>query len=153
MIDFVIFCVFELILFVSILIGNLIVIYVMSREKMLQRKSNIYILSLAVADLMIGLVGIPMMFPMSVIRNKVLQYSNMNFSQNFDYRPHDYNLCKFSTCVTCSLCITYFNCWIAVAVDRYHAICRPISYRISTGTFSTKCILVLCWFSSISWLV
>lgn len=40
-------------------IGNYLVIYIFLREKKLQRRANYYIISLAVADLLTGLLGIP----------------------------------------------------------------------------------------------
>lgn len=42
--------------------GNSVVIYVMSREKKLRRKSNYYVISVAIADLLVGLVVIPFSF-------------------------------------------------------------------------------------------
>lgn len=55
----VISIVIEAIAFVLTVIGNLIVIYAVTRGNKLQKKSNIYILSIGVADLMVGLVAIP----------------------------------------------------------------------------------------------
>lgn len=55
-------CVFFLLesiaLFLTV-VGNGIVIYVMCSEKKIKRKSNVYILSVAVADLLVGLVAVP----------------------------------------------------------------------------------------------
>lgn len=53
------FYVLEFIAFSFTVVGNVIVIYVMTRGKKLQRRSNIYILSVAVADLMMGTLVIP----------------------------------------------------------------------------------------------
>lgn len=39
--------------------GNFVVICVMTREKKLRKKSNLYIISVAVADLLIGIFGFP----------------------------------------------------------------------------------------------
>lgn len=49
----------ELVAFFFGVIGNSIVVYAMASEKKLRRQSNIYILSVAAADLLIGLVAIP----------------------------------------------------------------------------------------------
>lgn len=57
---FVAFFTFELIVFLFTVVGNAIVIYVMAQKKNMKRKSNIYILSVAVADLLVGLVVIPL---------------------------------------------------------------------------------------------
>lgn len=53
------FTLLEVSAFVFCVFGNSIVIYVMTRQKKLRRKSNYYIISVAVADLLIGLIGIP----------------------------------------------------------------------------------------------
>lgn len=50
----------DIILFCCCVIGNSVVIYVIRRERKLKRKSNYHILSVCVADLLIGLIGIPL---------------------------------------------------------------------------------------------
>lgn len=55
----IVFVSLEVWAFVFSVVGNSVVIYVMSREKKLRRKSNYYIISVAIADILIGLVGIP----------------------------------------------------------------------------------------------
>lgn len=50
----------EFIAFFLSVTGNVIIIYVMTRDKKLEKKSNNYILSVAVADLLVGLVAIPL---------------------------------------------------------------------------------------------
>lgn len=47
-------------LFLGSAIGNAVVIYVISSDDKLKSKSNYHILSVAVADLLIGLFGIPL---------------------------------------------------------------------------------------------
>lgn len=54
-----VFALLEAWAFVFGVFGNFVVIYVMTREKKLRRKSNYYIISVASADLLIGLIGIP----------------------------------------------------------------------------------------------
>lgn len=55
----ILFFLSELIAFLLTVIGNLVVIWVMSREKMLRKKSNHYVLSVSFADLLVGLVALP----------------------------------------------------------------------------------------------
>lgn len=54
------FSIVEFSLFLCSIIGNSVVIYVISRDKKLKSKSNYHILSVATADLLIGLFGIPL---------------------------------------------------------------------------------------------
>lgn len=49
----------EIFLAVISVIGNVLVIFVFCREKQLKRRTNFYIISLAVADVLVGLLGIP----------------------------------------------------------------------------------------------
>jgi hypothetical protein len=55
-----VFGILDLAIFVCSVVGNSVVIYVISRDKKLKSKSNYHILSVATADLMIGLLGIPL---------------------------------------------------------------------------------------------
>ena len=54
-----VFALLEAWAFVFSVLGNFLVIYVMTREKKLRRKSNYYIISVASVDLLVGLFGIP----------------------------------------------------------------------------------------------
>lgn len=54
------FIILESIACIFSVVGNVIVIYAMTREKKLERKSNIYVLSVAFADLLVALVVIPL---------------------------------------------------------------------------------------------
>lgn len=56
----VVFLIVDFGLFCCSVVGNAVVIYVISRDKKLKSKSNYHILSVAVADFTIGLVGIPL---------------------------------------------------------------------------------------------
>lgn len=56
----VIFLIVDFGLFCCSVIGNAIVIYVISRDKKLKSKSNYHILSVATADFIIALFGIPL---------------------------------------------------------------------------------------------
>jgi 7 transmembrane receptor (rhodopsin family) len=56
----VIFLIVDFGLFCCSVIGNAIVIYVISRDKKLKNKANYHILSVAVGDFTIGLIGIPL---------------------------------------------------------------------------------------------
>lgn len=54
------FLVLDIAVFLCSVIGNSVVIYVISREKALKSKLNLLILSVATSDFMIGLIGIPL---------------------------------------------------------------------------------------------
>lgn len=56
----IVFIVLDFGFFCCSIVGNSVVIYVISRDHKLKSKSNYHILSVAVADLLIGLFGIPL---------------------------------------------------------------------------------------------
>ena len=49
----------EILVAVCAVVGNALVILVFCRERRLRRRTNYYIISLAIADLLVGLLGIP----------------------------------------------------------------------------------------------
>lgn len=60
-------------LFCCSIVGNSVVIYVISRDKKLKSKSNIHVLSVATADLFIGLFGIPLgVYAVSITRSLIM---------------------------------------------------------------------------------
>lgn len=59
MIVLIAFLALEFVAFFLSVIGNIIVIYVIARSKYAKKRSSIFILSVAVADLLVGLIGIP----------------------------------------------------------------------------------------------
>lgn len=56
----VLFTLLELVAFVLSVIGNISVIYELIRKKNLKRKSNLFIISIAVCDLGFGLIANPL---------------------------------------------------------------------------------------------
>lgn len=53
------YTIMELLVAVVAVIGNALVIVVFYRERRLRRRTNYYIISLAIADLLVGLLGVP----------------------------------------------------------------------------------------------
>ena len=53
------YAVMEALVAIIAVIGNALVIIVFHRERRLRRRTNYYIISLALADLLVGLLGIP----------------------------------------------------------------------------------------------
>lgn len=53
------FALFESVAFLFCVIGNMSVIYVMIRGRNLERKSNVFIISVAICELLFGLFSIP----------------------------------------------------------------------------------------------
>ncbi|XP_017291706.1 trace amine-associated receptor 1-like [Kryptolebias marmoratus] len=111
--------------------GNLLVIISVLYFKQLHTPTNFLILSLAVADLLVGIVVFPL---------------TMTFSPSFCMYHRDV-FCKirssfgmyFCTCSILHLC--------CISVDRYYAVCQPLMYK---SKISHHVVLVMI---AVSWIV
>lgn len=97
-------------------IGNGMVIYVFRKERRLRRRTNYYIISLAIADLLVGLFGVPFAILASV------------------GIPNNLYACLFSLTILVVLCTISIFCLVAVSVDRYWAILYPMGYSRNVRT-------------------
>lgn len=97
-------------------IGNGLVIVAFQRERRLRRRTNYYIVSLAVADLLVGLVGIPCAILTSI------------------GLPRHLHLCMFSVSLLIVLCTVSILSLVAVSADRYWAILYPMAYSTNSST-------------------
>jgi len=100
-------------------IGNLLVVIVFIQDKRLRKVTNFYIISLAIADLLVGLIGIP-----SAILTRI-------------GIPRDsFNVCLGMLSLLVVLCTISILNLLAVSLDRYWAILHPLDYhrRISGMT-------------------
>ncbi|XKL63363.1 hypothetical protein PGB90_005727 [Kerria lacca] len=100
----------EIIVSVVTVAGNTLVLIAFKRERKLRRRTNYYIVSLAVADLLVGLIGIPCAILSSVGLPKHLE------------------TCLLSVSLLVVLCTISIFSLVAVSVDRYWAILHPMSY-------------------------
>ncbi|XP_046681060.1 adenosine receptor A2a [Homalodisca vitripennis] len=108
-------------------IGNLLVILAFRRERRLRRRTNYYIVSLAAADLLVGLLGIPCALLTSV-----------------GLPPHKH-VCLFTTSLLVVLCTISIFSLVAVSVDRYWAILYPMGYSRNVRTKTAIGIICVCW--------
>ncbi|CAL4102286.1 unnamed protein product, partial [Meganyctiphanes norvegica] len=112
----IIYLISEVIVALLAVMGNAMVIAVFTLERKLRRLTNYYIVSLALADLLVGLVGVPC---------AILTYLGL---------PKELRACLFMLSFLMMLCTVSIFCLVAVSVDRYWAILHPLLYsRIMTG--------------------
>ncbi|CAH1375400.1 unnamed protein product [Tenebrio molitor] len=117
----------EVLVAVFAVIGNALVIFVFRKERRLRRRTNYYIVSLAAADLLVGLLGIPFAIMSSI------------------GLPTNLHACLFTVSLLVVLCTISIFCLVAVSVDRYWAILHPMGYSRNVRTKTAIVIITVCW--------
>ncbi|XP_072563360.1 5-hydroxytryptamine receptor 4 [Paramormyrops kingsleyae] len=113
----------------STVLGNLLVVLAIAYFRRLRSATNTFIMSLAVADLLVGLV----VMPCSAVRT---------VDGCWYFGPALCRLHSSLDVMLCSASIFHLSC---IAFDRYHAVCHPLLYasRMSRGRVAV--LLGLCW--------
>ncbi|XP_068153752.1 uncharacterized protein AdoR isoform X2 [Drosophila tropicalis] len=121
------YTVFEILVAIVSIIGNVLVIIVFRRERKLRRRTNYYIVSLAMADFLVGSLGVPFAILASI------------------GLPHNLHACLFTVSLLVVLCTISIFCLVAVSVDRYWAILYPMAYSRNVRTRTAIVIISMCW--------
>ncbi|XP_058470110.1 trace amine-associated receptor 1-like [Solea solea] len=123
------FCIFAGSLSVLITFGNLLVITSIVYFKQLHTPTNFLMLSLAVADLLVGLLVMP--------------FSVVLFVSSY-WRLEDL-LCKVRGSLDVLLCnSSIWNVW-CISVDRYYAVCQPLRYRTKINVRVVWIMIMVSW--------
>lgn len=117
--------------FILSLFGNSIVIFVMLTSRRIFTKSRYYIISVAISDLLIGILSISF----AVLR--AIRIKNPSFHVGE-------LICRFLTTSMLILLSSLILQLVTVSFDRYWAICHPISYRNKSNNCA-KVGIVSCW--------
>lgn len=120
----------EIVVAVLSVIGNLLVIVVFYRYQVLRTITNYYVISLAVADLLVGLVGIP-----SALFTAV-------------GLPHNFHACLFMTSVLMLLCTGSIFSLVGVTIDRFWAIFYPLTYHGGMTHRRALITITVCWMTA-----
>ncbi|KAL1512729.1 hypothetical protein ABEB36_002270 [Hypothenemus hampei] len=115
-----------------ILIGNSLVLVAMYRFKRLRTPSNYLVMSLATSDL-----GVGMYMPVGF-------YLELNSANTYPNFP----LCLFSYGVVISLCCVSVLVMVAIAVDRFTSLARPLRYNNLITHSAVERYIVIFWFYS-----
>nr|XP_046230106.1 trace amine-associated receptor 1-like [Scatophagus argus] len=109
--------------------GNLLVIISIIYFKQLHTPTNCLILSLALADLLVGVLVYP--FIMEYILTLGLYHNDL--SRNIE---HGINTC-LSTCSILNLC--------CISIDRYYAVCQPLTYATKINVCVAVIMILVSW--------
>lgn len=111
----------EVLVAVVAVLGNALTITVFVVERKLRRRTNYYIVSLALADLLVGVFGIPFAILTSI------------------GLPRPLWACLFMLSTLLILCTVSIFCLLAVSIDRYWAILYPLRYsRVMTARIARR---------------
>ena len=111
----------EIVVAILAVVGNAITLYVFVIDRKLRRLTNYYIASLALADLLVGVLGVPF----AILTSLGL--------------PRPLWACLMMLSFLMVLCTISIFCLVAVSVDRYWAILYPLVYsRVMTGKLARR---------------
>nr|XP_040054015.1 adenosine receptor A2a-like [Gasterosteus aculeatus aculeatus] len=111
--------------------GNVLVCWAVCLNSNLQSITNFFVVSLAVADIAVGLLAIPFAITIST-----------GFCADFFG-------CLFIACFVLILTQSSIFSLLAIAVDRYIAIKDPLRYNSLVTGQRAKCVITLCWVLSV----
>lgn len=110
--------------------GNVFVIYIVCRRQRFRQRANVFVVSLAVADLAVAIL----VMPFSILNQFVdLLWLNRK-SVRWLYLSLDISLT--STSILNLMCMT---------VDRYVAICLPFIYSFLMKHITVAALVIVCW--------
>ncbi|XP_058497741.1 5-hydroxytryptamine receptor 4 [Solea solea] len=118
--------------FVSIactVVGNFLVVLSIAYFKQLQSPTNSFVMSLAVADCLVGLI----VMPYSMIRTvEGCWYFGALF-------------CRLHSSLDVMLCTASIFHLSCIAFDRYYAVCHPLIYALKMSSRQVAFLIVVCW--------
>ncbi|XP_033100175.1 G-protein coupled receptor 161-like [Anneissia japonica] len=102
-----------IIIMVLALVGNSITLAILYKKESLRTKTSVFVANLAIADLLNGLLVMPVILSASIANNW----------------PFGNAFCQVSAVITVQLCLTSISTLCAVAIERYHSIVNPMVYE------------------------
>ncbi|XP_007435444.1 adenosine receptor A2a-like [Python bivittatus] len=126
----VVYIVFELVIALLAILGNILVCWAVYLNSNLQNVTNYFVASLAAADIAVGVLAIPFAITIST-----------GFCAFF------YG-CLFIACFVLVLTQSSIFSLLAIAIDRIIAIRIPLRYNALVTSSRAKGVIAICWFLS-----
>ncbi|KAJ8414723.1 hypothetical protein AAFF_G00022460 [Aldrovandia affinis] len=126
-----IYILLELVIAVLAVLGNVLVCWAVYLNSNLQSITNFFVVSLAVADIAVGVLAIP--FAITISTGFCAQFYG----------------CLFIACFVLVLTQSSIFSLLAIAVDRYIAIKIPLRYNSLVTGQRAKGIIAICWVLSV----
>ncbi|XP_076149351.1 5-hydroxytryptamine receptor 4 [Alosa pseudoharengus] len=110
-------------------VGNFLVVLAIAYFKQLQSPTNCFVMSLAVADFLVGLL----VMPSSMVRTVE---GCWHFGATF---------CQLHSSLDVMLCTASIFHLSCIAFDRYYAVCNPLVYSSKMSPGRVVLLIVVCW--------
>ncbi|KAM7005841.1 adenosine receptor A1-like [Tautogolabrus adspersus] len=127
----VIYTLMEVLIAVCCCLGNMLVILALWSGKSIKEPTFCLIVSLAVADLMVGCVAIPVAV---VVDGRV---------------KTSFHGCLFLSCVEILFTLVSVLCLVAITVDRFLRVYIPLSYKRTVTPRHSRLVVAACWLVAI----
>ncbi|XP_044729370.1 cholecystokinin receptor-like, partial [Chrysoperla carnea] len=123
------------IIFVLAILGNILVLVTLAQNKRMRTVTNVYLLNLAFADFLLGVFCMPFTLVGQLLRN-------------FIFGATVCKLIPYFQAVSVSVGVWTL---VAISLERYCAICRPLKSRSWQTQFHAYKMIILVWISSLVW--
>ncbi|XP_058443700.1 5-hydroxytryptamine receptor 2A-like [Malaya genurostris] len=120
------------VIFLLSVIGNLLVIFTLAQNKRMRTVTNVYLLNLAISDLLLGVFCMPFTLVGQVLRK-------------FIFGGIMCKLIPYFQAVSVSVAVWTL---VAISLERYFAICRPLSSRRWQTQFHAYKMITMVWLLS-----
>ncbi|KAJ8976233.1 hypothetical protein NQ317_009730 [Molorchus minor] len=135
-----------LIIFVLAVLGNSLVLVTLVRNKRMRTVTNVYLFNLAISDLLLGVFCMPFTLVGQVLRNFIFGSTMCKLIPYFQAIKTRIGLQVKPVSVSVGV-------WtlVAISLERYFAICRPLKSRRWQTQFHAYKMIAFVWLASLFW--